>query len=157
MLKKAGLPARTVIGFDVNSRDNKFLTRGNKENRLRTWVEFALYDEAKNTVNWVPVDVARMRKTTSRAMSLDRLNWPYFGTHDELNRVPVIALHFHPPTDVVSYGPAALWGWFVTPAPAPSAEQALRFMATPTATRGGEPARDPNTPRDNRKKGPYGH
>src|SRR5438270_324469 len=83
--------ARTVIGFDVAGREVKFLNKSGKANHIRTWVEFALYDEAKNTINWVPVDVARMRKTTSRPMAIDR-TWPYFGTHDELNQVPVIAL-----------------------------------------------------------------
>jgi len=153
LMKKAGLPTRTVIGYDVNTRDNRFLEKGNKNNRIRTWVEFALYDEAKNTINWVPVDVARMRKSTSRATAVDR-PWRYFGTHDELHQVPVIAVQFHPPTDVVSYGAPAFWGWFVTPKPADNAEQALRFMATATSTRGGEGAKDPKAPKDDKKKMP---
>lgn len=151
LMKKAGLPTRTVIGYDVNVKENRFLEKGNKNNRIRTWVEFALYDEMKNTINWVPVDVARMRKGTSRAAPVDR-TWRYFGAHDELNNVPVMALQFHPPTDVVSYGAPAFWGWFVTPAPAANAEQALRFMATVTSTRGGDANKDPNAPKDDKKK-----
>jgi hypothetical protein len=155
LLKKAGLPARPVIGFDINSRsDNKFLNKGSKSNRLRTWVEFALFDEAKNTINWVPVDVARMRKTTSRPTPIER-PWPYFGTHDELSFVPVLAVTFHPPTDVVAYGAPAFWGWFVTPAPATNAEQGLRFQAAAMAKKGGEDERDPKNPqKDDKKKMP---
>jgi hypothetical protein len=151
MLKKAGLPARPVIGFDVNGKEVKFLNKSGKSNKLRTWVEFALFDEAKNTINWVPVDVARMRKTTSRPTPIER-TWPYFGTHDELNQVPVLAVTFHPPTDVIAYGAPAFWGWFVTPKPADNAEQSLRFMATPTARRGGEDQKDPKNPQKDEKK-----
>jgi hypothetical protein len=149
LLRKAGLPTRTVIGFDINTKEERFLERGNKNNKLRSWVEFALYDEAKNTLNWVPIDVAKMRKVSSRPIPIDR-NWQYFGTHDELDKMPVMALHFHPPTDVVAYGAPAFWGWFVTPKPADNAEQALRFMATTSSTRGGEDPKNP-APKDEKK------
>jgi hypothetical protein len=154
MLKKAGLPARPVIGFDVNGKEVKFLNKSGKSNKLRTWVEFALFDEAKNTINWVPIDIARMRKVTSRPTPIDR-TWQYFGSNDELQSVPVLAVTFHPPTDVVAYGAPAFWGWFVTPAPATNAEQALRFMATPTAKKTGD-NKDPNNPpqKDDKKKLP---
>ncbi len=152
LYKKAGLPTRTVIGYDINSSDAKFLQKGSKSNRLRSWVEFALYDEANNTINWVPVDVTRMRRTTNRPPSIDR-PWAFFGTNDELGSVAVFALQFHPPTDVVSYGSPAFWGWFVTPAPAKNAEQVLRFVATTSSKRGGEPARDPKN-NERQKKPP---
>jgi hypothetical protein len=135
LYKKAGLPARTVIGYDVGGKDTKFLQKGTKENRVRSWVEFALFDEARNTINWVPVDVPRMRKSSSRPPPLER-EWKFFGTNDELNSVTPFALQFHPPTDVVDYGSPAFWGWFVTPAPAKSAEQAIRFAATTSSKRG---------------------
>ena len=142
LYRKAGLPTRTVIGFDATSKDAKFLQKSGKSNRLRSWVEFALFDEVNNTINWVPVDVARMRKTTNRPPPGDR-QWNFFGTHDELNAVTPLALQFHPPTDVVAYGYPAFWGWFVTPTPAKNAEQALRFAVTQTSKRGGEPPKDP--------------
>jgi hypothetical protein len=153
LYRKAGLPTRTVIGFDVTSKDAKFLQKSNKNNRLRSWVEFALYDEPNNTINWVPVDLARMRKTTNRPPALDRA-WNYFGTHDELSAVTPFALHFHPPTDVVAYGSPGFWGWFVTPAPAKNAAQALRFTATTSSVRGGQPARDPKNPETNKPNTP---
>lgn len=147
VMRKAGLPARTVIGWDVGEGDGKFLSKNSKENRLRAWVEFALYDEAKNTVNWVPVDIVKLRKTSNRPASLDRA-WKYFGTHDELDRMPPIAFQFHPPTDVIAYGNPGFWGWFVTPAPPARAEQAISFSATTTSKRlGDDQKRDEETDR----------
>jgi hypothetical protein len=148
LYRKAGLPTRTVVGFDVTSKDGKFLQKSNKNNRLRSWVEFALYDEPNNTLNWVPVDVARMRKVTNRPPTPER-PWKYFGTHDELANVTPFAMHFHPPTDVVAYGSPGFWGWFVTPAPAKNAEQALRFTATLSSKKGGEQEKDPKDPEKN--------
>jgi hypothetical protein len=150
LYRKAGLPTRTVIGFDVTSKDGKFLQKSSKSNRLRSWVEFALFDEPNNTINWVPVDVTRMRRVTNRPPSADRA-WNFFGTHDELSTVTPFALHFHPPTDVVSYGSPGFWGWFVTPAPAKNAEQALRFTATLSSKKGGEGEKDPKDPEKNPK------
>jgi len=135
--RKAGLPARTVIGWDVGPDADRFLKKSSKQNMIRAWVEFALYDEAKNTINWVPVDIVKLRKMTSRPQALDR-EWRYFGTHDELADVAVIGFQFHPPTDVVSYGSAGFWGWFVTPEPPLSAEQAISFSATTMAKRAGD-------------------
>lgn len=149
LYRKAGLPTRTVIGFDVTSKDAKFLQKSGRSNRLRSWVEFALFDEVNNTINWVPVDLARMRKISNRPPAMDR-PWQYFGTHDELSAVTPFALHFHPPTDVVAYGSPGFWGWFVTPAPAKSADQALKFVATVSSQRGGAPKGDPKDPETNK-------
>lgn len=135
--RKAGLPARTVIGWDVGADSDRFLKKGGKQNQIRAWVEFALYDEVKNTINWVPVDIVKLRKMTSRPQSLDR-EWRFFGTHDELADIAVIGFQFHPPTDVVSYGSAGFWGWFVTPEPPAAAEQAISFSATTMAKRAGD-------------------
>lgn len=135
LFRRAGLPTRTVIGYDVSGDNNKFLSGNRKANRLRSWVEFCLYDEDRNTINWVPVDVMRLRKTSSRPPSGERA-WKYFGTHDELDSVAPIALHFTPPTDVVSYGSPGFWGWFVTPKPPEQALQAIAFRAETAPKRG---------------------
>lgn len=137
VLRKAGLPTRVVIGWDAGKGDDKFLGNASKQNRLRSWVEFCLYDEKENTVNWIPVDIIRMRKMTTNPPPLTR-EWRYFGTHNELDSVTPISLHFHPPTDVVSYGWPAFWGWFVTPKTPEAAEQALNFSATLTPKRPGD-------------------
>lgn len=142
LMREAGLPARVVVGWDVSSSGDKFLKSGSRRNSLRAWVEFCLYDEANNTINWVPVDVVRMRATTSRPPALTQ-NWRFFGTHPDLDSVAPFAFHYHPPTDVASYGFPGFWGWFVTPATPASAEQFLRFSAASLPVRGGEPPRDP--------------
>ncbi len=133
----AGLPARLVIGWDTGTGSDKgedFLgkARGAKEG-LRPWAEWALYDEAKATLNWVPVDLAKMRKQGSRAQPMDRA-WKYFGTHEELQGVVPIAFHFHPPTTVESYGSPAMWGWMMTPDHLGVGYQALRFRADRPST-----------------------
>jgi hypothetical protein len=134
--REAGLPCRTVIGYDVgeDKRDNKFLSKNNGTKGLRAWVEFALADPASpGGLAWVPVDIVRMRKNTSRAGPLDK-PWPYFGTHEELDGVIPIAFQFHPPTTVVAHGSPALWGWLVTPKPPDRAQQTVRFSAVTAST-----------------------
>lgn len=133
--RRAGLPARVVVGFDVGEDDSKIFDGGKKQNELRAWTEFALWDEATKTLTWVPVDVPRMRKAGSRPRSVDR-EWPFFGTHNELNHVVPIAHHFHPPAPINTraYGSPALYGlWFRPEAPG-VASQHLSLSALSTAT-----------------------
>jgi hypothetical protein len=155
LFKKAGLPARTVIGWDVGKNDRGDLSktlsgRGNRGDRgLRYWVEFALYDEANNTVNWVPVDITKIQKSSSRPKALDA-QWRYFGEHDEMNQVIPFAFQFHPPTDVVAYGAPGFWGWFVTPEAPADAEQVITFDGASASVRSGEdPSKTKKT--DNKK------
>lgn len=143
LYRKAGLPARIVVGYDVeaNSRDEPgFLQPGNSgRGELRAWVEFCLYDQASHTINWVPVDPARIRRNSSRLppnfMEPGRLR--YFGEHDELDDVVPFAFQFHPPTTVRSYGSPGFWGWFVTPTAPDRAWQAVSIRASTTPRRGG--------------------
>lgn len=139
--RRAGLPARIVIGYQAQGVDDKeFLGKKEKE-RLRAWVEFALYDEATASQGWVPVDIVQMRKKHSTLpKSFMERPLPYFGTHEELDLVIPFAFHFFPPTTVRSYGSPAFWGWFVTPAPATRALQAVEFSAITTPIRGGDPS-----------------
>ncbi|MFN0134149.1 MAG: transglutaminase domain-containing protein [Phycisphaerales bacterium] len=149
--RQAGLPARTVIGYDVGDRKagDKFLGR-NSSGTLRAWVEFALFDPAGTSqpIIWVPVDVVRMRKSSTRPPPLDK-PWAFFGTHDELSGVIPFAFQFHPPTDVVAHGSAAFWGWMVTPKPPEKAVQAIRFNAISTPKR----AEDMQKEQERRKRG----
>lgn len=138
--REAGLPARTVIGLDIGEREDLnrrtiFESKGSP--KLRAWVEFALYDESRGQVQWVPVDVVRMRKNTSRPPALDK-PWPYFGTHDELDCIIPFAFQFHPPTTVRAYGSPGFWGWMVTPKPPERAVQALTFRAQFTPRTSGQ-------------------
>ncbi len=127
--RQAGLPARVVICYretdaddDANDRDDKGASR------LRAYVEFYLYDEPSQRGGWIPVDIAEIRKQSSRARPIDQ-PWQYFGTHPDLDLYIPLAFHFHPPTTVRSYGSPALWGWFVTPTPPNLAYQQLTFTA----------------------------
>lgn len=142
LYRRAGLPARVVVGMDVRSADGGFLKDGDKGKSLRTWVEFYLFDERANTYNWIPVDIVELRKSSSRPHKIDQ-PWRFFGAGEYESLVP-IALHFHPPTDVVAYGNAGLWGWFVTPAAPQQAEQVLEFNVRSRPVRGGERNRPRN-------------
>jgi hypothetical protein len=145
--REAGLPARTVIGFDVGARKrdgNAFLGKSGS-GALRAWVEFAVMDG--DQLVWVPVDVVRMRKSSSQPpRDLDRA-WRWFGTHDELEGIIPFAFQFHPPTTVVSHGSPAFWGWMVSPKPPERVQQSVRVNAIRTPRRPGDPARpDPSRP-----------
>ncbi len=148
MLRQAGIPSRVVVGFDRGStgggslRDDFGSGSRHGGKALRGWVEFALYDEAAHTLNWIPVDIGRIIKSGSRPLAVDK-PWRYFGSHDELNGVVPFAFHFFPPTDVVSYGEPGFWGWFVTPKAPEAARQAIGFSVTAASTRGGQPAATP--------------
>lgn len=138
--RAAGLPARTVIGYDLTEKkgqNSTFLSRRRNSAKLRAWVEFCLYDEGSQKSQWVPVDVIRMRGSGSRAPALD-LPWKFFGENDELDDVVPFAFQYHPPTTVVAHGFPAFWGWFTTPE-LQVAEQSLRFDAQTTARRSNTP------------------
>lgn len=138
LMRKAGLPTRLVIGYEAGDKSDRWLDKGGKSSKLRTWVEFCLYDEQNNTINWIPVDVVKLRKSSNRPAALDR-PWKYFGTNDQLDHILPFAFHFHPPTDVVSYGSPGFWGWFVSPKAPEQAEQAIRISASSQSKRANEP------------------
>ncbi|MGD9690460.1 MAG: transglutaminase-like domain-containing protein [Phycisphaerales bacterium] len=136
--KAAGIPARTVIGYDVYEQKSNDRGLGGKVGggELRSWVEFCLIDPVSYAEIWVPVDVVRMRKAGSRAKPLDQ-RWKYFGTNDELSYVMPLAFHYHPPTTVTNIVPA-LWGWLTNPGSQPYANT-FQFTAFRMPKRGDEP------------------
>lgn len=140
--RRAGLPARMMIGFDVGeAEDDRFLEKKSRsDNDLRAWVEFALWDEASRTLTWVPVDIVRMRKSSSRMQNFNQ-TWRWFGTNDELDQVIPMSHHFHPPTTVRAYNAPAMWGWLMFPDAPYRAEQALGLSAMTTPKRSGRPGR----------------
>ncbi len=151
LYRKAGLPARLVVGYDAgaDSNDRDFLSkrRGSSREKLRSWAEFALVHPAnEKDVIWVPVDVVRMRERSTSPAALDR-PWPYFGTHDEMDGLCPFAFQFHPPTTVRAYGSPGFWGWLVTPEPPEKAFQTLRFEAISTPKRGDDPKPSGGDPR----------
>ena len=139
--RMAGLPARIVVGYDTeaDSRDEPgFLGRQGNGGDLCAWVEFCLYDQANNSVNWVPVDIVRLRSKGNRLPDnyLDR-PMEFFGNHDELDDIIPFAFQFFPPTTVRSYGSPGFWGWFVTPIAPDRAWQSIDIRASTTPRRGG--------------------
>lgn len=137
--RNAGLPARTVIGYDITlskgSRATPYdIAKSHGGPNLRSWVEFCLLDEATSKEIWIPVDIVRMRKSSSRAPALDK-HWKFFGENDELDTVLPFAFQFHPPTTVVAHGAVAFWGWLTQPE-TQAATQWLTFDSMTTANRG---------------------
>lgn len=144
--RHAGLPARLVVGHDEagdNGDGDRLYKRARGGVRLRSWVEFCLYDETAATEAWIPVDIVRIRSRSSRPGKLDQ-PWKFFGTHDELDSVLPFAFHYLPPTTVVSYG-YAFWGWFTTPT-TQIAKHFVRFTAQ-TAPKRARDQRDRDRPR----------
>ncbi len=137
IFRAAGLPARTVIGWDVTEArgetDSPFQkTEGSGD--FRSWVEFCLYDEKTDREFWIPVDVAEQRGKSSRPPALNAA-WPFFGNNDDGDQLLPFAFHYHPPTTVIAYGNPAFWGWIATPATPRAAEQFALFTEQTTVRR----------------------
>ncbi|MCC5823450.1 MAG: transglutaminase-like domain-containing protein [Phycisphaerales bacterium] len=100
VLRRAGIPARTVIGIDKNENGiNK---------RYKSWVEFALVAPDLDRTLWVPVDIWELRSSGRSARNWQQ-PWKHFGTTELRDTVPV-AFHFHPPAEYKSYDAPALYG-----------------------------------------------
>jgi hypothetical protein len=147
IFRRCGLPTRLVMGFDKREAEEE--EKGKQlKGKVRAWFEFYLFDEANNTGNWIICDPYRLRKDMSQPPPLTN-RWKYFGTHDEMESVLPFAFQFVPPTEVVSYGAPAFWGWLVTPATPASAASGIAFTARKTAI-----PRDAPQDRENKSK-PY--
>lgn len=138
LYRNAGLPARVVIGHDLSETRGQRATvfdraiRGGP--RLRSWVEFGLYDEINQKEIWVPVDPVRIRQRSSRMQPLDQ-PWPFFGANRDTEDVMPFAFQYHPPTSVFAQGAVAFWGWITLPE-TQAARQWLDFTAIRTPRRG---------------------
>lgn len=138
LLREAGIPARPVIGVDIGGRDDKFLSKGSDKRKLHSWAEFYLYDEANKTYNWVPIDIIKMRRSTTRPPRIEQ-PWRGFGTCPDMEATAPFAVAYHPPQrGVAAYGAGGFWGWFVTPQTPKHAEQVLTFSAGGVPNRGGD-------------------
>lgn len=133
-LRQIGLPARTVIAVDDAPRGAGLFNAN-----LRSWVEFwALTPDTQDQL-WIPVDVARQRRSGSRAPRVNQ-PWKYFGAHDETERLLPVALQFHPPVPSRAFGVPSFWGWRTRPE-VEFGTQALRFNVSGRAARGGQSPR----------------
>ena len=133
----AGLPARTVIGWDRVGGGGTGGIGGRNTEKLRSWVEFGVVDPINGAAIWIPVDIARQRKKSSAAPDLDK-SWDYFGTIADLQEIIPIAFQYHPPTTVQAHGSPCLWGWLTTPT-TQNAAQWIRFSSLATPVRGDRP------------------
>lgn len=151
LYRAAGIPARVVLGYDVlrslGEDSGIFFEAGDCFAEeidqgvppfpiFHAWVEFYLRDENTGEQAWIPVDVLKQRKVSSRAPDLDR-PWRYFGRNDCLENVLPISFHFHPPTTVVAPGAPALWGWLPEPE-VTATEQNMLYRAMHTPKRAGD-------------------
>jgi hypothetical protein len=130
MYRVAGIPARTVIGWDMSHQKfstNPYDTVQAGGGKFRTWTEFCLVDPKSFKELWIPVDITRQRKNGSRSKPIDK-PWAFFGSNEDSAYIIPIAFQFHPPAEAASYGSPAFWGWLVTPS-TPSADQSVRIAA----------------------------
>lgn len=110
--RSVGIPSRVVYGYDI-SEEKGDSRRGRGKAFVHAWTEFGVMDK-DGSVAWVPVDVIKLRRSSSRMQRLDR-PWKYFGTNEDLAYCIPIAFQAHPPTGVVVRGLPAFWGWLCTP------------------------------------------
>ncbi len=130
--RNAGLPARTVYGFDM-AEEKGDRNGGRGRAQISAWTEFALLDAKSNSVVWVPVDVINLRRSGSRMQRLDR-TWKYFGASEDLAYMIPISFHAHPPTGVTVRSLPAFWGWLCTPE-TPPLPHSLRIDAMSQSSR----------------------
>ncbi|MEQ9095963.1 MAG: transglutaminase-like domain-containing protein [Phycisphaerales bacterium] len=137
-MRRAGLPARMVIGIiaDARADDEEVLTqRNNREGEMIAWVEFALVENGRTT--WIPIDLNGMMTSSSRAPDISDLEvlrkpWDRFGTIDDTRYWAPFAHHVHPPLTVKAYNSPGFWGIFAEPAEPSRAEQMILFDVTST-------------------------
>lgn len=157
IFRQVGLPARIVISQEASAQDEGFLD-SSKQGRLRAWAEWCLFDEnldeKRASINWIPADVITLRKGSTRVPALDK-PWRGFGTLEDSNICTPFAFQFHPPTTVRAYGTPGFWGWMMTPRQPSDASQTIRFEASVTSRRSGDPApgtdQQPATPPKKKK------
>lgn len=128
--RNAGIPARLVVGLDPRATDIEKLPV------TRAWVEFLLYDEADDRVEWIPVDIAKQRDFSSRAPALDR-TWKFFGRNELFDMTVPIAARWAPSDhELRPHSGFAFYGWRTDPGPQ-ICRQELRIWAFETPMKPG--------------------
>lgn len=129
--RRVGIPARVVVGVTAETGGRFGEEKGGE---IRTWVEWALYDEERALTTWVPVDIAAIRARGSRMKSLGR-PWDFFGSHRELDTIAPIALHLESPL-APALRPPGLVGVRVEGSAGRDAWLEVQFRLTRTPTGG---------------------
>ncbi len=145
--RAAGLPARLVVGLDVEkTNESRFPV-------VRAWTEFFLPIEPKpdpadpdrpiavtdRDGQWVPVDISSQEAFSSRAPPFDQ-RWQFFGHNEEFDFIAPFTFHWHPPTAVTTVaGAPAFYGWLPFDQFLPAGDQEIRMWAFETPLRGDDP------------------
>lgn len=133
LFRRAGIPARTVIGIDNDQ---------NGDDMIKSWVEFALVADDLDQPLWVPVDVWEL-ESDGRTTRNWQQTWEHFGTTDLLREVAPIAHYFHPPANYRSYHLPAMFG-IRSDAELPDfGTQSIHFEVNGAPNRGGQQRRRP--------------
>lgn len=128
VLRRAGMPARTVIGVDKNE---------NGLDKVKSWVEFAIVAPDVKDPIWVPIDLWELDGSGRNTRTWQQ-PWKNFGTSDLLRDVAPLAYHFHPPANYRSYSLPALFGVRADTALPDFGTQGVVFNIESTPKRGGQ-------------------
>ncbi len=143
--RAAGIPARLVIGVDVELAPKELLPP------VHAWVEFFLPENrvrAESDIGdpapvedsqgeWIPVDVWYQKQFASRAPDINR-RWPYFGNHEDAEMLAPFSHHWFPPNEGQGMGemPATIVAMQGVGGPV-QAFMEIRYNVTGTPRRGG--------------------
>jgi len=131
VFRRAGLPARTVIGVDNDERGDDL---------IKSWVEFAIFPADMKRPLWIPVDVWEL-EDDGRSTRNWKQPWKHFGTSDLLREVPPIAYYFHPPANYRSYHLPGLFGIRSDTELPDFGTQSIHFEVNGAPNRGGQQRR----------------
>jgi len=162
LYRTAGLPARLVVVYDELEASPEldgqpFDNARTDASAIRYLVEFALYDEADNSLGWVPVDIEELDRRHSRIPDgfMDRPQ-EYFGSSRDFRYLVPLGFGLHPRlVGLPGTLEPALWAWLFDPNVL-GESRACHGMAvsvlSPTVDSSGEFIRDPRAEKQRRTR-----
>lgn len=162
LYRAAGLPARMVIVYDELDASPEldgapFDEARTEASAIRYLVEFALYDEAGNSLGWVPVDIEELDRRHSRIPNnfMDRPQ-EYFGSSRNFRYLIPLGFGLHPTlVGLPGTQEPALWTWLFDPNVL-GGSRACHGMTvsvlSPTIDSSGEFIRDPRAEKQRRTR-----
>lgn len=131
VFRRAGLPARTVIGIDNDESGDDL---------VKSWVEFAIVADDLDDPLWIPIDVWEL-ESDGRSTRNWQQTWEHFGTSDLLREIAPIAHYFHPPANYRSYHLPGLFGIRSAAELPEFGTQTIHFEINGASKRGGQKPR----------------